>query len=446
MEFEVIEQTYPEDFRADITRELGEHLSKRHSVVFIGMRRVGISNFLRFFLYHKKLRHQFSHKLKHLFIPVDLNDLIERTAFPFWVLTLKRILDSVESADFDLKTKKYIENLFLDGIQSKNLFLLIENIKKALNKIISEGVNLTIFFIRFDRISEAASAEFFANLEGIKDATHHKLSFVFTTSRGLNSVSPKVFSHTSLSLAQSQIFLKPASDADLKIICDAYIKRFGLRISEELETELKRLTGGYVQYLQLALISLNEPENSISKPKDLSNFLLSDERINLQSEELWEGLTPNEQQSLLKILNGQSLNEKELRDSKYLIDSGFVLKTDSGYKIFSPIFEKSLESKNGKSEEGSKETLPFSLGSKGRSKMELSKKEHLLFSYLKQNLGEICEREAIIEAVWPEEEALGVSDWAIDRLVARLRKKIKEEGEFEIVTIKTRGFKLISKD
>lgn len=431
MEFEVIEQTYPEDFRLSLTRQLGQHLNKRESVAFVGMRRVGISNFLRFFLYHKKIKSQLPGNLKHLFIPVDLNDLIERDVFAFWVLTLKRVLDSVENADFEPKTKKYIENLFLDGIQSKNLFLLIENIKKALSKIIAEGAYPTVFFIRFDRITEAASAEFFANLEGLKDSTHNKLSFVFTTSRGLNSISPKVFSHTSLSLAESQIFLKPASEADLRTICDAYIKRFGLRISEELENELIRLTGGYVQYLQLALISLNEPENSISKPKDLFNFLNADERINLQSEELWEGLPPPEQQSLLKVLNNQKLSEKDLKDGKYLLESGFLT---PNHKIFSPLFEFFLQSKNEKSEEGSK------------ARLELSKKEHLLFSYLKQNLGEICEREAIIEAVWPEEEALGVSDWAIDRLVARLRKKIKEEGEFEIVTVKTRGFKLVKKN
>lgn len=438
MEFEVIEQTYPENFRVDLTKELTQHLNKRNSVVFIGMRRVGISNYLRFFLYHKKINAKFSNNPKHLFIPVDLNDLVERTVFPFWVLTLKRISDSVTSGDFDPKTKKYIEALFLDGIQSKSLFLLIENIKKALNKILSEGVYPTIFFIRFDRISEAATAEFIANLEGIKDATNNKLAFVFTTARGLNSVSPKVFSHTSLSLAESEIFLGPASETDLEIISDAYIKRFGLHISEEIERELINLTGGYIQYLQLALITLNEPDTHIKTPKDLFKFLLEDERINLQSEELWEDLNSSEQQILLKVLNKESLrdksldqklNDKDLRDGKYLFDSGFLT---PGYKIFSPLFTEFLRSKNGKGE-----------GSSG--KVELSKKEHLLFSYLKENLGEICEREAIIEAVWPEEEALGVSDWAIDRLVARLRKKIKEEGEFEIVTIKTRGFKLISR-
>ena len=402
------------------------------------MRRVGISNFLRFFLYHKKLRHRFTHKLKHLFIPVDLNDLIERDSFAFWVLTLKRILDAAENADFDLKTKKYIEGLFLDGIQSKNLFLLIENIKKSLNKLIEQGFYPSIFFIRFDRITEAASAEFFANLEGIKNSTHNKLSFIFTTSRGLNSISPKVFSHTSLSLAEAEIFLKPAGEKDLKTICDAYIKRFGLRISEELETELIRLTGGYIQYLQLALISLNEPENSVSSPGDLFSFLSQDERINLQSEELWEGLNIEEQKILLSALGRQKLDEKDLKTGKYLLESGFLMGQDGDYKIFSPLFEDFLKSKPSLSQD-----KPDKSGLVN-NKLELSKKEHLLFTYLKENLGEICEREAIIEAVWPEEEALGVSDWAIDRLVARLRKKIKAEGEFEIVTVKTRGFKLIS--
>lgn len=430
MEFEVIEQTYPENFRSNLAQELNEHINKRRSVVFAGMRRVGISNFLRFFLYHKKLGNKHSNKSKHLYIALDLNDLIERTLASFWVLTLKRILDAAEAYDFNPKTKKYIENLFLDGIQSKNTFLLIENIKKSLNKIISEDVYPTIFFIRFDRISESASAEFFANLEGLKNSTHDKLSFVFTTSRGLNAVSPKVFSHTSLSLAESEIFLKPASKEDLKIICDAYIKRFGLRISPETEKELIKLTGGYIQYLQLALISLGEPESS--KYKNLTDLLISDERINLQSEELWEDLTPNEQGFLLKILNKQGFNEKDLKGAQYLFDSGFIVHDKNVYKIFSPIFENFLKTKNGNGEKGS------------NGKIELSKKEHLLFSYLKQNLDQICEREAIIEAVWPEEEALGVSDWAIDRLVARLRKKIKEEGEFEIVTVKTRGFKLIN--
>lgn len=67
-----------------------------------------------------------------------------------------------------------------------------------------------------------------------------------------------------------------------------------------------------------------------------------------------------------------------------------------------------------------------------------------MFTYLKDHSNEICERERIIENVWPEVEALGVTDWAIDRLVARVRNKLKAQGsKFEIQTIKTRGYKLV---
>jgi len=77
-------------------------------------------------------------------------------------------------------------------------------------------------------------------------------------------------------------------------------------------------------------------------------------------------------------------------------------------------------------------------------KVELSKKENQLIKLLEERVDDICEREEIIEKVWPEMESFGVSDWAIDRLVARLRNKLKlQKSPYEIVTIKTRGYKLI---
>ncbi|MBI2025734.1 helix-turn-helix domain-containing protein, partial [Candidatus Kaiserbacteria bacterium] len=71
------------------------------------------------------------------------------------------------------------------------------------------------------------------------------------------------------------------------------------------------------------------------------------------------------------------------------------------------------------------------------------KKEHLLYTLLDQHVNDICEREKIVETVWPEYSEFGVSDWAIDRLVARVRSKLKRQKSlYEIVTIRTRGYKL----
>lgn len=59
-------------------------------------------------------------------------------------------------------------------------------------------------------------------------------------------------------------------------------------------------------------------------------------------------------------------------------------------------------------------------------------------------LNEVAERETISESVWPEVGDLGVSDWAVDRLVARVRNKLKlQKSNLEIQTIKTRGYKMV---
>ena len=51
MEHGIVETSYPLDFREDDAALLGEHLRHRHSVDIVGMKRVGISNFLRYALY-----------------------------------------------------------------------------------------------------------------------------------------------------------------------------------------------------------------------------------------------------------------------------------------------------------------------------------------------------------------------------------------------------------
>src|SRR5438046_2861339 len=107
------EISYPISFRQGDSQKLGNYLKNRRSVVLIGMKRVGISSFLRFFLYHKDIAKTYIQENNHLFIPVDLNDLVEREIFPFWILTFKRINDVVEKSDIPKKIKKQVELYFL---------------------------------------------------------------------------------------------------------------------------------------------------------------------------------------------------------------------------------------------------------------------------------------------------------------------------------------------
>lgn len=431
----IIEALYPISFRRDDAAKLGQHLKNRSSVVLIGIKRVGISNFLRFFLNHKDITSTYiGDGNSHLFIPVDLNDLVEREVFPFWILTLKRILDSVENSNLGKPTKKYVEGLFLDCMQSKDTFLTIEGVKKSLARITQEGILPTIFFIRFDRLKEIVTSELFGNLQGLKDAANRKVSYVFTSFRGLTDLAPTVFTKSSISLFAQNIYIRPAEKKDTKIIFDTYKERYKLFFSPTLETSLFEVVDGYVQYLQLALISVHETGKTFKTKEEIFDFLSKDERIMLQSEELWESLDNQEKNILLKVEKNENVTAEERKLASYLWDGGFVNENSpaGGGRniIFSPLFSHYLKQRQ--------------MGKSNNVSVELSKKEHLLFTFLKSKIGNICEREEIIQAVWPEVEEFGISDWAIDRLVARLRVKLKaQNAKFEIQTVKTRGYKMV---
>jgi len=430
MRASVLETTYPITFQQKEAEKLGEYLRQRQSVDLVGMKRVGISNFLRFFLRHEDIISTYiSKKEAHLFIPVDLNDLVEQEIYPFWTLTLKRVLDATEQSELSPAVKQKISELFDKSIQFQDLFLVIDNIRQALNLLVDNGVYPTIFFLRFDRIKDTFNPSLFDNFEGLREASHSNVSFVFTSYRSLGSAFPQA--RSALSVFAQTMYFKPARSEDMKIVYDAYRTRYNLTLSSDSEKSLFAVVGGYMQYLQLGLIRLDELKPTVLKTEtDILQALLEDERIILQSEELWESLSTEEKKVLMQVLNNQKIDAESKEKAKYLWDTGFVNEINGRHKIFSPLFGEYVQQVEHEEQ-------------RKRKSAHLTRKENLLFNLLKSQLGEICEREKIIEIVWPESQEFGVSDWAIDRLIARVRVKLREQDNpYEIQTVRTRGYKL----
>jgi len=412
------ESTYPLTFRDQDTKTLADHIALRHSVELVGMKRVGISNFLRFFLENKEVYRNYIPP-EHIFITVDLNDLVERELYAFWILTFKRINDTIQNTNIKNSIKEQITDLFTSSIQSQDLFLAIENIRSAITTITNTGLVPTLFLLRFDRMQNASTPQFLSNLQGLIDASGYKLSYVFTSARPLDQIAPTSFPRASLSTFSHIMYLKPAKKEDILTILSSLKKRYNIMLSKEIEKELLTLTGGHVQYLHLSMIILNENKRKDLNISQITELISKDERIILQSEEIWDSLTSDEKNSLIKALNNNPPPQK----SKYLHYTGILSKNNNP---FNPLFEEFVKKMTG--QEGV---------------IELTKKEHLLFTLLNENLEEVCDRDTIIHAVWPEYEEEGVTDWTIDRLISRLRAKLKlQNSDLRIITIKTRGYKL----
>ncbi|MBI3888088.1 hypothetical protein HY310_03415, partial [Candidatus Microgenomates bacterium] len=339
MEDHIPERLYPLTFRKEESEKLGQYVKQRRSVNLIGMRRVGIGNFLRFFLHHNDIVSTYiSTEQKHLFVAVDLDDLVERELYPFWTLTLKRLVDVCETADLPDETKEKINTLFLASIQSQDLFLVIDTLRKALTIIVSHNLYPTLFFIRFDRLQNAFNTSFFDNLEGLYHASHENLSYVFTSYRSLDSIFPTA--KTTLSVFAQQMYIRPATEIDMLSVYEVYRDRYQISLSKNIEESLFNLVNGNLQYLQLALILLTEhKEQSITTEKALFELLILDERINLESEELWESLTKEEKRVLLHVAKKQHISAEEKLHTIYLWETGIITDTQGYSRIFSPLLE-----------------------------------------------------------------------------------------------------------
>lgn len=435
MDISITEMQYPLSFREKDAKTLGAHLVHRQNVQLVGMKRVGISNFLRFFLYHKDIKRQYlPQDGKNLFIPVDLNNLIEREIFPFWRLTFKRIVDAVEQSVVDAALKQKINDLFVTSIQSGDVFLTFDGVRESLAELVKAQIYPTIFLLRFDRLKDAVTLEFLNNLQALQDSTNQKLAYVFTSYRELDILAPEAFSKQVVSSFVNTMYVKPLGSSDMDTMFDTIAEKYNLSVPPSLRQLILDLSGGHSQYMQLSLVVLHELSQ---KKKVVSEDVVvaaieADERVALQSEELWESLTRTEQEITKRVYEGKKISDEEREEGKYLWNSGFIVEKNNLVSLFSPLFGTYVESLGQRKAEKS-------------GMVEFSKKEHMLFELLKKFMNEVVDREKIVEIVWPEYKEYGVSDWSVDRLVARVRGKLKKMGDMEIVTVRTRGYKLTEK-
>ncbi|KXK27281.1 MAG: transcriptional regulatory protein YedW [candidate division WS6 bacterium OLB20] len=404
---------------SDLAR-LGEHISRRQSVEVIGMKRVGIGSMLSHFLEHEELYSKYiRNHARQLFVQIDLNELIERELLAFWRLTLKRIVDAGERTGSDTLID-LLRREFRNAIQSDDLFLTVEAVRTSLRAIHQDDWLPTLFFLRFDRMDHLFTPDFQNNLAALNGVCDNELVFVLTGHRRLSHLSSETYTATDFLPFMKTQFIKPADVTSAGIVLDSLSARTGLALSPRTRSQIMQLSGGHIMYLRLLFILYTE-HGGLTR-----SVYSNDERILLQSEELTRHLNRIETGILKKILEEETVSDEERSQGSYLWESGILTQTDM---IFSPLLALHLPRLL---ESGSE-----------RSSKPFTRKENDLFNLLKDAMPEIVTRETVASQVWPEYRAFGVSDWTIDRLVSRVRKKLQDRNSpYIIETIRTRGFRL----
>lgn len=249
-------------------------------------------------------------------------------------------------------------------------------------RLAAPDARLALLFDRFDILAGSGDRALFNNLRALRDGHKFRLAYVIGTRRPLPA-------HNELAelFHAHTLWLGPLSPSDARWNVARYAARRGLRWDDRTTEALVEASRGYASLLRAACEACAD-----GTPPDR---LAGHPAVQARVAELWD--------------DHPTLDE--LR--RCGLEGHPLLAAAGGLPALDPA--------------------------------QLTPKEHLLLTYLQAHAGEICEKDDLIRAVWPEDKVFerGVRDDSLAQLIRRLREKIEvDPGRPRLVqTVAGRGYR-----
>lgn len=243
----------------------------------------------------------------------------------------------------------------------------------------------------------------------------HLVSFLSAVRHYLDNENNSFLSRFNF-LSRNILYLSPLKASDFRVVIKTYLDQYDLKLDAKKIDQLFFLSGGNNSYLKNILRSIKMSilnPNDLYNPRKIFNSVLS---FRFLGDEI-----------LFKL--GDSCTRLLLTDSYYsdpvLLNLGIV---NSEGELFSPLFRLFLDSKKRSGSE--------SLFEKIFTEQELGVINSLLV-----HKGSILSRDDIAKILWKNEYLQNYSDWAIDKVIEKIRRKIKENKlGYKLVTKRGVGF------
>ena len=298
---------------------------------------------------------------------------------------------------------------------------LMSQIEAILEKIITADHQLVLLLDEFEEFIEGVDPLLFQNIRSLKDRFRRELHYVFIFHNPPTSLPQFAKNDSFLDLTgRSPIRLSPLTETEVTALLTSYPQFETLTKNKKIFNKIYELCGGHAGLLldsARALIHQTKITLSQIKPIITENTAVNNrlERITincLDSQELryWSGIIP--------------------------LLSDYIAK----HEIPLPTINGKLENKS--TCEFTYEARTNQIHRHNEPTSNLTAKELNLLKYFITNPKRVCGKDEIAEAVWIGENASGVSDEAIDKLVQRLRIKLETNPSNPqiIHTIRGRGY------
>lgn len=250
-------------------------------------------------------------------------------------------------------------------------------------RLATTSTGLCILFDRFDAIQTALAPAVSGSLRALRDNHKYRLTYITAARRP-----PEPSSELAELFYAHTLWLGPLAENDARWSILSYMKRAGLELDETAMNKLVEFSRGYPALLRACCQAY--AAGCVLKLQALRTHPAVQRRV----KEFWA----------------------DAPSATDLINSGLENH---------PLLVQSVPANSG---------APA-----------LTAKEALLLEYLQARPGEVCEKDDIIRAVWPEDKAFieGIRDDSLAQLVRRLRRKIEPDPQnpHHILNVIGRGYR-----
>lgn len=440
MEPDHLESLYPDTARQKEIEEMLSFIKDGQSCQLIAMPGVGRGNLLNLLAYNRSLRVAHLGKedyLKYHFVLANFSEVKNRPLIDIMKFLFLELSSSLHERRFEEEFAA-VDTMFKEALSYNDELVLFQGLKKAVEFMtLEKGITLVFLLERFETYVPLLTQDFFNNLRSIRNKAKYKFSVVFSVTRPLeDTLEPTLLADFYEFVADHHIYMSLLDTPGIEFRTSYLEKLTGRKISEEAIKSILSFTMGHGKLTRLAL---EIASSNASTPEVTKKNLLSHKSIRRALFEIWNFLTPDEQNDVFAAIKGDDTHNAFLQNIE-LIKNG---------EITIPLF--ALFVKDSLTEEIQEEqhilyNAQTNTITKGHSILSdtLTGSEFKLLRFFIERQETVVDREEIIQAVWTDNKtSAGVSDQAIDQLIFRLRKKIEDDpnNPVHIQTVKGRGTK-----
>jgi len=393
----------------------------------------------------------------YIFVYIDFNLMLELTEQGFYELILRSALAELKKLEIEPGLLERVEASYRQLVEPANPFLVPLSFNEGLTAIIETlKQHLVLLFDEFDEPFAGLDERIFLNLRAVKDKYGPRLSYVVATDQPLRELQrgAKVAEFCEL-FAPNTLFLSPLGRDDAEQLIAQFAHEEEVEFSADDVAFIIAQAGGHPGLLGatcrvLAEVSRDYPNLYWEQGyKLVREHLDSDVSIRTECAKLWNGLTAEEQEALVAFASksGKPL-DSELERS--LHQKAIIVEKEGEPFVFGQLFEGFARRQRLVRRRGRQgvwvDVESGDVWVDGELAPTLTDLEYRLMLLLYGRLDRICDKYQIVEAVWGQDYIDEVDDARIEKLVARLRRKIEPDPSKPryLITVRGRGYRLVS--